>query len=186
MALCAVCLRKLLLDRPAFIALGIWTIPGTKPGGKSLHHVQNPPSTFLMPFPHCHNLIIVRCFQISFRKGVAIIKWGSKDSLGFACCSRNPSLSIIVFFQVAQGKETSCQCRRCGFDSCVGKIPRRRKWQPTPVFLPGESPGQRSLLGYRPWDHKQSNPTEHTHVHCYYYIYKAPQINWCTLAIAIK
>ena len=40
------------------------------------------------------------------------------------------------------------------FDSQVGKIPWRRKWQPPPVFLPGESHGQRSLAGYSPWDHK--------------------------------
>ena len=37
---------------------------------------------------------------------------------------------------------------RPGFDSLVWKIPRRRKWQPTPVFLPGKSHGQRSLVGY--------------------------------------
>ena len=38
--------------------------------------------------------------------------------------------------------------KRCGFDLCMGKIPWRRAWQPTPVFLPGESHGQRSLAGY--------------------------------------
>ena len=51
------------------------------------------------------------------------------------------------------GKENACQCRRhkrCGFDPWVGKIPWRRVWQPTPVFLPGESHGQRSLVGYSP------------------------------------
>ena len=37
------------------------------------------------------------------------------------------------------GKEATCQCRRCGFKPCVGKIPWRRKWQPTPIFLPEES-----------------------------------------------
>ena len=36
----------------------------------------------------------------------------------------------------------------------VGKIPWRRKWQPTPVFLPGKSHGQRNLPGYNPWGHK--------------------------------
>ena len=40
---------------------------------------------------------------------------------------------------------------RPGFDLWVGKIPWRRKWQPTPVFLPGEFHGQRSLVGYSPW-----------------------------------
>ena len=38
------------------------------------------------------------------------------------------------------------RCKRCGFDPWVGKIPWRRAWQPTPVFLPGESHGQ-SLAG---------------------------------------
>ena len=45
-----------------------------------------------------------------------------------------------------------------------GKIPWRRKWQP--VFLPGESHGQRSLAGYGPWGHKESDTTEHTHNTC--------------------
>ena len=47
---------------------------------------------------------------------------------------------------------------RPGFDPWVGKIPWRRKWQPTPVFLPGESPGQRSLVGYSQWGHKRVGP----------------------------
>ena len=47
----------------------------------------------------------------------------------------------------------------------VGKIPWRRAQQPTPVFLPGESHGQRSLAGYSPWDHKESDRTEHAHTH---------------------
>ena len=46
------------------------------------------------------------------------------------------------------GKQSACQHRRCGFDLWVGKIPWRRAWQPTPVFLPGESHGQRNLVGY--------------------------------------
>ena len=53
----------------------------------------------------------------------------------------------------ARGKDPACwrrRCERCRFDSWVGKIPWRRKWQPTPVCLPGKSHGQRSLVGYRP------------------------------------
>ena len=53
------------------------------------------------------------------------------------------------------GKEPACRCRRHGFDPCIGKIPWRRKWQPTPAFLPGESHGQRSLVGYSPWGRKR-------------------------------
>ena len=41
-----------------------------------------------------------------------------------------------------------------------GRFSWRRKWQPTPAFLPGESQGQRSLTGYRPWDRKESDMTE--------------------------
>ena len=43
------------------------------------------------------------------------------------------------------------------FDPWVGKIPWRRAWQPTPVFLPGESHGQRRLVDYGPWGHKESD-----------------------------
>ena len=42
--------------------------------------------------------------------------------------------------RVLSGKEPACQCRRSDFNLCVGKIPWRKTWQPTPVFLPGESP----------------------------------------------
>ena len=45
-------------------------------------------------------------------------------------------------------KEPACQYRRCRFNPWVGKVSWRRKWQPAPVFLPGESHGQRSLAGY--------------------------------------
>ena len=48
---------------------------------------------------------------------------------------------------------------RCRFDPWVGKISWRRKWQPTPVFLPGKSHGQRSLASYTPWGSKESHQT---------------------------
>ena len=52
------------------------------------------------------------------------------------------------------GKESTCQSRRRGFDPWVGKIPWRRKWQPTLIFLPGKSHGQRSLIAYSPRGYK--------------------------------
>ena len=51
----------------------------------------------------------------------------------------------------------------------AGKIPWRRKWKPTPVFLPGESHGQRSLAGYSPQDHKESDMTERLTFHLDYH-----------------
>ena len=56
----------------------------------------------------------------------------------------------------ASGQEPDCRCRRrrgvgrLRFDPWVGQIPWRRAWQPTPVFLPGESHGQKSLAGHSP------------------------------------
>ena len=52
------------------------------------------------------------------------------------------------------------QCGRPGFDSWVRNIPWRRKWQSTPAHLPGKSHGRRSLRGYSPWGHKESDTTE--------------------------
>ena len=62
------------------------------------------------------------------------------------------------------GKDSTCQCRRCrrrGFDPWVGKIAWKREWQPTPVFLSGESHGQRSLVDYRPWVRKEQDTAQH-------------------------
>ena len=65
-------------------------------------------------------------------------------------------------------KESACQCRRCKrcrFNLWVRKIPWRKKWQPTPAFLPGKFYGQRSLAGYSPWGHKESDITERLSMH---------------------
>ena len=53
------------------------------------------------------------------------------------------------------GKKSACKCRKCEFYSWVRKIPWRRKWQPTPVFLPRKSHGQRSLVGHSVWGCKR-------------------------------
>ena len=63
-------------------------------------------------------------------------------------------------------KQSTChyrRYRRCLFNPWVRKIPWRRKWQPTPVLLPGKFHGQRSLVGYSPWNRKESDTTERLH-----------------------
>ena len=71
------------------------------------------------------------------------------------------------------GKEPACQHRRhrrLEFDSCFGKIPWRRAWQPTPVFLSRESHGQRSLVDCSPWGRRVQHDCRdlaHTHTHCH-------------------
>ena len=70
------------------------------------------------------------------------------------------------------GKESTCQYsrhKRRNFDPWVRKIPCRRKWQPAPVFLPGEFHGLRSLVGYSPWGHKELDMTERL---------KGTELNW--------
>ena len=67
------------------------------------------------------------------------------------------------FLGGTSGKEPTCPCRRYNrhaIDPWVGKIPWRSAWQPTPVFMPGESHGQRSMVGSSPWGSKESDKTE--------------------------
>ena len=58
------------------------------------------------------------------------------------------------------GKESAYNVGDLGVIPGVRKIPWRRAWQATPVFLPGESNGQRSLVGYSRWGHKELDTTE--------------------------
>ena len=72
--------------------------------------------------------------------------------------------------RVSQGAQWKCACqwrrpRKHGFDPWVRKIPWRRKWHPTPVFLPVESYGQRSLVGCSPWGCKELYMSEHACTH---------------------
>ena len=72
------------------------------------------------------------------------------------------NLYIIAVPKWLSSKEPACQGqrhKRPRFDPWVRKTPWRRKWQPPPVFLPGESHGQRSLVGYSSWDPKESDMT---------------------------
>ena len=77
------------------------------------------------------------------------------------------------------GKESTCQCRRHkgrGSNLWFRKIPWSRKWQPTPVFLLREFQEQRSLVGFSPWDPKEScDMTEHT-AHFFSFRYRLPQV----------
>ena len=90
----------------------------------------------------------------------------------------SPTWSFLKFsfltevYQVALVvQNTPCRCRHCKknrFSLWAGKIPRSRKWQPIPIFLPEKFHGLRSLAGYSPWGHKESDTTEqltHTHTH---------------------
>ena len=90
-------------------------------------------------------------------------------------------LYSIIDLGGASGKEPICQCRthkRHKLDPWVGTIPWRRAWQPTPVFLPGESHGQRSLAGCSPWGCKESDTTERLHFSPNYLQHARPCSAW--------
>ena len=78
------------------------------------------------------------------------VKGGIKDDLQVSGQVLEPKA-----FLVAQHKEPSCQCRRLRFKTWIRKMPGRRNWQPTPVFLPGRSHGQRSLGDCSPGGRKR-------------------------------
>ena len=82
-------------------------------------------------------LCVIYITKFVFSANLALV--GSTERLGFPGGT--------------SGKEPTCQCRRhkrLRFNPYVRKIPWRREWQPIPVFLPGESHGQRNLVGYGP------------------------------------
>ena len=81
------------------------------------------------------------------------------------CFIKKKNKTWIRLTQSYRGQSACLQCGRPRFDPWVRKIPWRRKWQSTPVLLPGESHGQRSLVGYSPWGHRESDTTEWLHFH---------------------
>ena len=109
----------------------------------SLHLVVIDTNSLADPHSLCKvslTVSIITCFQILCLNILHVLTWSS-----FIC--------LFEFIGCLQ-------CGRPGFDSWIGKIPCRRKWQPTPVFLPGKSHGQRSLAVYSPWGCKKSDTTE--------------------------
>ena len=76
-------------------------------------------------------------------------------------------------------KESACQCKRCRFSPWVRKIFWRRKWPPTPVFLPGKSHGQRSLVGYSPCGPKRVRHNLDTKQQQCMYVYLVTYLSLC-------
>ena len=100
--------------------------------------------------PHCSDQMLARALLL----GVCV-QWT------YVASERNTDRCLLPKWH--SGKESAYQCRRLRrfrFNPWVRKIPWRRAWQPTPVFLPGESHGQRSLVGYSPWGCKELDTTE--------------------------
>ena len=99
-------------------------------------------------------------FEGYVSRGVCVLTVHYPAHLFFIYCCFLFYWSIIVLDLVAQSVKICLKCRIPRFDPWDGNIPWRREWLPTPVFLPRKSPGQRSLVGYSPWGHKELDTTE--------------------------
>ena len=120
--------------------------------------LKNALEIFLKPWYEISEIIVIFvmgcCIIIALILSLLIqcrtrLKWLSSRS----------SRHLIGLPRWLSGKESACKCRRHGFSPWVVTIPWWRKWLRTPVFLPGKSHGQRSLVCYSPWGHKESDTT---------------------------
>ena len=100
------------------------------------------------------------------RETLQLARKPAEHKLNFISCFESVSI-CRAFPGGSDSKESTCLYKRQGFNPRVGKILWRMEWQLTPVFLPGKSHRQRSLMGYSLWGRKDSDTTEHacTHIH---------------------
>ena len=94
------------------------------------------------------SLTISRPINVAVNDVISFFMWNNVPRYRYRYIIYTHTSSSLGFPGGASGKEPTDQCRRherCGFDRWIGKIPWRRAWQPIPVFLPGESQGERSL-----------------------------------------
>ena len=125
-----------------------------------LSSAQPTPSQPLAPgFPDL--LLGLQTISLKYQYGGPCARLLRKQSAsGMLCCTLDTKSGLPWWLH---GKQPACQRRRCRrrrFDPWVGKIPWRRKWQPTPIFFPGKFHGQRRLVGYCPWDCRELDMTE--------------------------
>ena len=113
--------------------------------------------------------IFLFCYASSFLFWSSTYKWNHMISvfvwfisISIIHCRSTPVVANgkISFFSGSDGQESACNAGDLGLFPGLERIPWRREWQPTPVFLPGKSQGQRSLVGYCPWGPKEWDTTE--------------------------
>ena len=105
---------------------------------------------------HCRQIL----YQLRYERSPYSNRWAKYSRAVTMIVNKIKHLKIYQGLPWwSNGKESALQYRGCRFNPWVGKVPWRRKWQPTPVFLPGESHGLRSLVGYSP----QGRRVGHTH-----------------------
>ena len=113
-----------------------------------------------LPGSSVHGILQARTLEwvaISFSRGSS--QFRDLIQVSFISCIAGGLFTAEDFPGGSDGKASACN------EEDPGLIPWRRKWHSTPVFLPGKPHGQRSLVGYSPWCHKESDTTERLHFH---------------------
>ena len=167
-----------------------WRIPGMgEPGGlpslgsHRVGHLFCQTLNFVLVISYYFFWRGIPCYRNSRShktdKSLATIYWivypsgSSQETQTTSNLNRDHVIQTFGASQVTSvSTESACHAGDTGrhqFDPRVQKIPWRRAWQTTPVFLPGESQGQRNLVGYGPWHQKESDMTERTEHACLQY-----------------
>ena len=138
-----------------------WNSPGQNTGVGSLSLLQGifPTQGLNSGLLHCRRIL----YQLSHKGSPRILDWVAYP---FSSGSSQPRKRTGVSCTPG-GFFTNWAIRDPGSIPGLGRYPGERNWQSTPIFLPGKFHGQRSLMGYSPWGHKESDTTEqlHTHTH---------------------
>ena len=116
----------------------------------------------------CVCITITLCIMVNSFSVLSIFYW-LNVTVNVSLFEIFPSFRFQFWWLRQQG--TCRQNGRPGFDSWVRKIPWRREWLPTPVFLPAEFYGQRRLVGYTPWGCKDLDTTEPLTLYTFYSFY---------------
>ena len=132
----------------------------------SLPQVGSPPVGFLLhslsPAPRTFQ-VYLDALESKPNKGKFVVP---RFTYCHRTCLSPPWLQLKWYSSlVAQMVKNQLACGRPAFNPYIRKSPWRREWLPTPVFLPEEFYGQRSLVGYSPWGHKESDTTEWLSTH---------------------
>ena len=136
-----------------------WNSPGRNTGVGSLSLLQEifPTQVSNPGLPHCRWIL----YQLSHRGSPGIVEWvACPFSRGSSRPRNQTRVSCIWDSLVAQMVKSLPAMQETQVRSLGQEDPWRRKWEPTPVFLPGRSHGRRSLGGYSPWGCKELETTE--------------------------
>ena len=156
---CAIiCVSKVIDISPSNIAFSLFFIQPGISHDVLLNKQGNNIQPWHTPFPIWNQSVVSSPILTlaswpAYRLLGRLVRWSGSLFKNF------PQFAIIHTVPYSSvSKESACKAGDLGlipgFDSWVGKIPWRRKWQSTPVSLPGKSHGQRSLAGYSPWGGK--------------------------------